>query len=63
MQAYHNIEVRAKWEKKEAKRASQKAKYVQRPRFELVEANSGNALQLQKANITVNNEDQVEETP
>ena len=48
MQAYSNMEARAKWEKNEAKRASKKEKYIQRPRLELVEVNAGNALQMQK---------------
>ena len=54
MQAFSNIETRAKWAKKEAKRASLQAKCseFQRPRFELVEANAGNALKMQKASLT-----------
>ena len=47
MQAYSNMEARAKWQKSEKKRASKKAKYVHEPRFELIETNSGNAFQLQ----------------
>ena len=63
MQAYSNMEARAKWEKKEAKRASEKAKYIQKPRFELVEANSGNALKMQKASLTPSAEVYEEEEP
>ena len=58
MQAYSNMEARAKWEKSEAKRASKKEKYIQRPRLELVEVNAGNALQMQKKPLTSE-----EETP
>ena len=48
MQAYRNIEARAKWQKREKKRISEREKEVQKPRFELVETNDGNALALQK---------------
>merc|ERR1712025_1154211 len=49
MQAYSKMEARAKWQKKENKRLSEREKEVQKPRFELVETNDGNALAMQKA--------------
>ena len=48
MQAFSNMEARAKWAKDEHKRMSEKAKYVQKPRYELVETNDGNAFKMSK---------------
>jgi len=48
MQAFSNMEARAKWAKDEQKRMSEKAKYVQKPRYELVETNDGNAFKMAK---------------
>lgn len=51
MQAFSNMEARAKWAKGEQKRMSEKAKYVQKPRYELVETNDGNAFQMEKKKL------------
>ena len=48
MQAFSNMEARAKWAKGEQKRMSEKAKYVQKPRYEMVETNDGNAFKMSK---------------